>query len=86
MNTYPLKSLIIIFEDLFPFYKNSSNIYYPLGSNSIKIVTRETIFVFIYYGSDEWSLNTIKYNDHFDKEVMELRRQLTISQKRLKNR
>lgn len=85
MTVNPTKSLIIIFEDMFPLYKNASNIYYDHGINGIKILTpSHPPLIFRYENKSNWELITLEYDADKVQSKEDLRNALTLAQEKLR--
>lgn len=71
----PYQSIVTIFIDLFPMYKNSRWIAY--GKNAIKLEMYDPIivdnnqYIFTYNNEKEWSLETLKNYQNKMKEQKE---------------
>lgn len=83
---HPVKSLIIIFEDMFPQYKDPENIYNIHGVNGIKIKNpMHPLLIFRYINKSQWELTTFENDEKKVEALTELRAQLDIAQKQLNN-
>lgn len=86
MVVHPTKALITIFEEMFPLYKDASNVYFEHGVNGIKIISNPyPPLVFRYINKSNWELITLEYDMDKVKSVEDLRRALTLTQEKLTN-
>lgn len=86
MVVHPTKSLIVIFEDMFPQFKDDSNIYNGHGVNGIKVKhPMYPVLIFRYENKSKWELITLERDEKQVEALQDLRSQLDIAQKQLYN-
>lgn len=86
MVVHPTKSLIVLFEDMFPLYKNASNRYFDHGINGIKIIHPSyPVMIFRYETKSKWEFTTLERDEEFSQKLIDLRKALDIAQKQIAN-
>ena len=86
MIVHHTKALITIFEEMFPLYKNVTNVYFDHGVNGIKILSAiNPPLIFRYINKSNWELITLEYDEDKVRSTEDLRKALTLSQKQLTN-
>lgn len=86
MVVHPTKSLIVIFEEMFPLYKNASNKYFDHGVNGIKIVNpARPVMIFRYESKSLWEFTTLERDEDISQKLLDLRRALDFAQKQIAN-
>jgi len=86
MVVHPVKSLIALFEDMFPQFKDDNNLYYGHGVNGLKVKhPKYPVMVFRYENKSKWEIITLEKDESQVEALRELRAQLDIAQKQLNN-
>lgn len=86
MVVHPTKSLIVIFEDMFPQYKNDLNKYFDHGVNGIKIITpMAPPLIFRYESKSIWEFTTLERDEEYYQKLIDQRKALDVAQKQIAN-